>query len=398
MVAVFTHFGKEVSYSKNWLFKSETLWYERWEQILDLAARSPNLRYLEIITWNDYGESHYVGPSDNGHSDDGSGAWTNGLSHDALLEFARPYITAFKTGSRRPVVDRDMLVYWYRPHLKSVSSCDGTDICGARPAGWDIVGDSVFVASFSTGGGSVSVKSGDKEQVTKSIGPGVNMMQFDMGVGEQVFSMSSGSRQVSGSGSSPVANSCWVSRIHSDEWSSVSNPAWIVPNCRRVITTLIFSLDLSLDLHSLATCYFALAITKRPLNRFLFTKVQMQSLFVQASQKINSRCIKLDRLLHRKAGLALMLHAGSYHSFPSNHALTNCVVDWDFWDRSLRIGCWAKLKIFRMGVLSKIQRVRYWDSRRNEDPRKKKYRTGQKVLLPLRLELRTLCALQVKAC
>lgn len=202
-----------MSYSKNWLFKSETLWYERWEQILDLADRSPELRYLEIITWNDYGESHYVGPSNNGHSDDGSGPWTDGLSHDALLEFARPYITAFKTGSRRPVIDRDMLVYWYRPHLKGVSSCDDTDNCGARPAGWDIVSDSVFVTSFSSSGGSVTVKSGNKGEVTKSIGAGVNMMQFDMGAGEQVFSLSSGSKKVSGSGSSAVLNSCWVSCV-----------------------------------------------------------------------------------------------------------------------------------------------------------------------------------------
>lgn len=237
------------------MFKSEALWYERWEQILDLADRSPNLRYLEIITWNDYGESHYVGPSDNGHGDDGSGPWTNGLSHSALLEFARPYITAFKNGSRRPVFDRDMLVYCYRPHFKSVSSCDGTDTVGARPNGWEIVNDSVFVASFSASGGSVTVKSGDKGQVTKSIGPGVNMMQFDMGAGEQVFSMSSGSKQLSGSGSTAITNACWVSLIDDSPLEKLRR------SCRLVLT--LVEGDLQLQRAERADCLKALKIKSR---------------------------------------------------------------------------------------------------------------------------------------
>jgi hypothetical protein len=47
---VYTHFGKEVPYSKNWLFLSETLWYDRWQQILQLQD---DLQYLEIVTWNE---------------------------------------------------------------------------------------------------------------------------------------------------------------------------------------------------------------------------------------------------------------------------------------------------------------------------------------------------------
>lgn len=50
---VFTHFGPEVPYSKNWLFYSEELWKIRWDQILQLGQRGVNL--VEIVTWNDYG-------------------------------------------------------------------------------------------------------------------------------------------------------------------------------------------------------------------------------------------------------------------------------------------------------------------------------------------------------
>jgi hypothetical protein len=56
----FTHFGPEVSYSKNWVFPGELLWYRRWVDLLNLKPT-----FAEIVTWNDYGESHYVGKSCN---------------------------------------------------------------------------------------------------------------------------------------------------------------------------------------------------------------------------------------------------------------------------------------------------------------------------------------------
>lgn len=65
-----THFGSEVSYSKNWVFPSDLLWYNRWREILKLQPR-----FVEIITWNDYGESHYIGPLSSPHTDDGASKW-----------------------------------------------------------------------------------------------------------------------------------------------------------------------------------------------------------------------------------------------------------------------------------------------------------------------------------
>lgn len=40
-----THYGLEVSYSKNWVFASDNLWFDRWTEILNLGSQ-----YLEIIT------------------------------------------------------------------------------------------------------------------------------------------------------------------------------------------------------------------------------------------------------------------------------------------------------------------------------------------------------------
>jgi glucan endo-1,3-alpha-glucosidase len=54
-----------------------------------------------------------------------------------MLDFAIPYINAFKAGLTEPVIDKDMLVYWHRPHVKEVS-CDSTDNCGSTPTGYEV--------------------------------------------------------------------------------------------------------------------------------------------------------------------------------------------------------------------------------------------------------------------
>ena len=59
---------------QNWLFKSDTLWTDRWDQLLTLAPQ-----FVEIITWNDFGESHYVGPIEG--IQPMSQAWVNGFDH-----------------------------------------------------------------------------------------------------------------------------------------------------------------------------------------------------------------------------------------------------------------------------------------------------------------------------
>lgn len=48
-------------YNKNWLWNGNDLWYDRWTQVLSL---DPQPEFLQIISWNDYGESHYIGPLD----------------------------------------------------------------------------------------------------------------------------------------------------------------------------------------------------------------------------------------------------------------------------------------------------------------------------------------------
>ncbi|KAI1174800.1 glycoside hydrolase family 71 protein [Nemania sp. FL0916] len=193
----FTHFGSEVPYSKNWVFPSDTLWYDRWNQILALKPQ-----YLEIVTWNDYGESHYIGRLDSGHGDDGSSKWVYGFPHDAFLDMAVPYISAFKAGSSdvAPYITADKIVYWFRPTLKGIN-CDSTDTTmgnadnstgnyfKGRPNGWETMADDVFVVTLLTQAASLTMNVAGKT-VTVNVPKGAQLNRIAMAPGTVSFSLS----------------------------------------------------------------------------------------------------------------------------------------------------------------------------------------------------------------
>ncbi|KAF4765862.1 hypothetical protein HAV15_003386 [Penicillium sp. str.  len=190
-----THFGGEVSYTKNRVFPSGLLWYNRWREILNISPR-----FVELITWNDYGESHYIGPLSSPHTDDGASKWVMGMPHNGWLDMAKPFIAAYKAGSELPInfLDEEKLVYWYRPTPKDVD-CDATDttmqgysnsgsgsfVCG-RPDGADDMTDEVFIVTMLKMPATLHVQSGCKAE-TYEAKAGVWSHSVPMGVGTQSF-------------------------------------------------------------------------------------------------------------------------------------------------------------------------------------------------------------------
>jgi hypothetical protein len=191
-----THYGPEVSYSKNWVFPGDLLWYNRWNEILALSPR-----FLEIITWNDYGESHYIGPLSSKHTDDGNSKWVNDMPHNGWLDMAKPFIAAYKAGAKSPAefIKEDKIIYWYRPTLKSLD-CDATDTTmqdapnpqgnyfKGRPDGVDSLQDAVFVVALLKEAGKVTAISGGNSK-TFDAPAGASAWQVDMAVGAQSFSL-----------------------------------------------------------------------------------------------------------------------------------------------------------------------------------------------------------------
>ncbi|KAJ7134075.1 putative alpha-1,3-glucanase/mutanase [Mycena crocata] len=200
-----THFGPEVSYSKNWVFPGELSWYLRWVQILALKPT-----FVEVVTWNDYGESHYIGPLSSPHTDDGSSKLVNDMPHGGWMDMAKPFIAAYKAGSPSvtPYITSDQLVYWYRPTPKSIN-CDATDTTiqpasnasgnyfQGRPNGWESLSDSVFVVSLLTAPGVVTVNSGATEY-TFNAPAGASAFAVPFELGAQRFALGRGGKEVLG--------------------------------------------------------------------------------------------------------------------------------------------------------------------------------------------------------
>lgn len=125
---------------KNWFYGGdEWLYPTRWEQLVTARDR---VDIVEIISWNDYGESHYVGPIEGAQPN--SEAWVNGFDHTAWLELGAVYSKVFKTGTW-PTFTKDKIFLWTRPHPAGANAlADGL----GKPLGWDWVSFPLLLASI----------------------------------------------------------------------------------------------------------------------------------------------------------------------------------------------------------------------------------------------------------
>lgn len=164
---------------------------------------------VEILTWNDYGESHYIGPLKNKHTDDGASKWSNDLPHNGWLDLSKPFIAAYKNKDTNVAeyIEKDQIIYWYRRNLKALN-CDATDTTSGRapskpnenyfqgrPDGWQTMEDAVYVVSLLQSAGTVIVKSGSNT-VTKEVPAGATLIKVDAGLGKQTFTLKRGSNNV----------------------------------------------------------------------------------------------------------------------------------------------------------------------------------------------------------
>lgn len=113
-------------FRKNWMWRGDTLWFDRWVHVISLQPE-----YVEIITWNDYGESHHIGPlRDNAYvafdGDHGKAPFNYALgkSHDGwraflpfLIDMAKSNTTSF---------NQENVVAWYRENPNSACGTGGT--------------------------------------------------------------------------------------------------------------------------------------------------------------------------------------------------------------------------------------------------------------------------------
>eukprot|EP00026_Physarum_polycephalum_P009599 Phypoly_transcript_09727.p1 GENE.Phypoly_transcript_09727~~Phypoly_transcript_09727.p1 ORF type:complete len:442 (+),score=62.71 Phypoly_transcript_09727:154-1326(+) len=183
----FTH----LSY-KNYIYHCESLWYDRWQQLFSI-----NPHMIEIITWNDWGESHYIGTidPDSGDLPQGSQAYVDGFPHTAFQATLPYFISQYKTGNGQ--INNDTVVYWYRPYMKdSQPSNDplgqpyvaNQDTSRSSYTPQQVLEDNVYIVSILTSPGTIVVESGGNN-VTQNVPAGPNLFSAPMNTGIQAITL-----------------------------------------------------------------------------------------------------------------------------------------------------------------------------------------------------------------
>lgn len=123
---------------KNWGLRGDGLWSTRWDQAAEIQPEFVQVClftpadflkdadvHFQIISWNDYGESHYIGPIRPAGIVPGANRYVDNNPHDALRDVLPYYIAQYKNGVP-PSVSEDKVVFYHKPNPSNSCSDDGT--------------------------------------------------------------------------------------------------------------------------------------------------------------------------------------------------------------------------------------------------------------------------------
>jgi len=164
-------YTKLPGYNKEWVWRGDEMWHDCWQQVLDVEPQ-----IVQIVSWNDYAESHYIGPIFEAGVPDGSDTnahpYVDGMAHDNWLDLLPHYIGRFKAGGDVPQVETEKLQYWYRLTPAAAGSSDGvtggpcTDGSTKCYDPNTIVQDKVFVTALVNAPATVSIQIGNNSPKT----------------------------------------------------------------------------------------------------------------------------------------------------------------------------------------------------------------------------------------
>ncbi|KAI9720561.1 MAG: hypothetical protein M1812_002741 [Candelaria pacifica] len=153
MAGVASWFFKRFDANNNWSHaQDDGIFIDRWLHLLQLK---PN--YIEIITWNDWGESHYIGPADTTNTSPQS-SWDT-LDHSAFLKMTKVFIKAYKAGQTTISIEagqEDVFMFYRLQPARRMGSTDSLPL----PLDAEYLKDEVFVVSFLASGADIILTSG----------------------------------------------------------------------------------------------------------------------------------------------------------------------------------------------------------------------------------------------
>ncbi|KIK99634.1 glycoside hydrolase family 71 protein [Paxillus rubicundulus Ve08.2h10] len=164
----FTHYSPE-SYDKNWIYLCDDhLYAKRWESLVGIRDQ---VDIVEHLTWNDYGESHYIGPIQGAQPN--SQAWVDGFDHTGWLNLTSYYAAAFKTGSY-PAITKDKIIMWSRPHPALATAPDPV----GQPTNFQITQDKVWAIVMAASPGIVTLSTSSTQSQTFNVTAGVTKLSL----------------------------------------------------------------------------------------------------------------------------------------------------------------------------------------------------------------------------
>ncbi|RAH40443.1 glycoside hydrolase family 71 protein [Aspergillus brunneoviolaceus CBS 621.78] len=159
-------------YDKNWLWRGDDLWYDRWVQAMYLAPD-----FIEIISWNDFGESHYIGPIQDSDSPLAESTYTAfgtgespynyalNMPHDGWRAFLPWLIDTYKNNIS--TITQEGVQAWYRLNVRGSCASDGGTTGNTASElqleywPYEIPQDRVFFSALLGSSADVSVTVGD---------------------------------------------------------------------------------------------------------------------------------------------------------------------------------------------------------------------------------------------
>jgi hypothetical protein len=148
-----------------WFLAGDDLWYDRWQEVMFIQPD-----FVEIISWNDYGESHYIGPLHDEEyiafgNDTGAAPFNYALNmpHDGWRLLLPFLIDSYKYGQGS--VDQEGVVAWYRLTPGTACATGGTTGNTARQLQiefppLEIVQDKIFYSALLVSSATVTVTVG----------------------------------------------------------------------------------------------------------------------------------------------------------------------------------------------------------------------------------------------
>ena len=182
MASVAPWFFKRFDASMNWANKQDDgIFIHKWLHLLKLKPD-----FIEIVTWNDWGESSYIGPANQAAPDEDEGCYWSSYDHSAFLKMTKLFTEAFHAGKTSVEVakDEEDVFMFYRTQPAMTNGVNKTI---PLPEYASYMHDDVFIVSFLNESASVSLTSGDNPPYTYTAPAGVNKNAVLFSLGNQTL-------------------------------------------------------------------------------------------------------------------------------------------------------------------------------------------------------------------